>query len=126
MTTPLWCLFIACVIPYVLAPVAAYFKNKQFGSLDNRNPRVQTAALEGAGARAAAAQSNAWEALAVFGAAVFINHVTGGDPDTSATLSMVWVAGRIVHPFAYIADIALLRSAAFLVAFASAIALFFV
>ncbi len=126
VTTPFWCLFIGCVIPFVLAPVAAVYKSKQFGSIDARNPRVQTAALEGAGARAAAAQSNAWEALAVFGAAVLVNHVGNGDPETSATLAMIWVAARVVHAAAYIADLAPVRSGVFLVGLGCAFALFFV
>ena len=88
MTTPFWCLFIGCLIPYLLAPVAGYYKVQKFDSLDNKNPRAQTAALEGAGARASAAQSNAWEALAVFAAAVLVNHANGGDPGTSATLAL--------------------------------------
>ena len=126
MTTPFWCLFVGCLIPYVLAPVAAYFKAQQFESVDNNNPRAQTAALEGAGARAAASQSNAWEALIVFAVAVLVNHANGGDPGTSATLSMVWVAARILHPIAYIADLAPVRSGVFLVGLICAIALFFV
>ena len=126
MTTPFWCLFIACVIPNVLAPLGGYFKSKQFGSVDNKNPRAQSAALEGAGARAAAAQMNAWEALAIFTPAVVVNHLSGGDPGTSATLALVWVGARILHAIFYIADIDKARSVVFLVAFASAIALFFV
>ena len=126
MTTPFWCLFIACVIPNVLAPIGGYFKGKQFGSLDNKNPRAQAAALEGAGARAAAAQSNAWEALAIFAAAVLVNHANGGDPGTSAVLAMVWVGARILHAVFYLADIATARSGVFVVAFGCAIALFFV
>lgn len=126
MTTPFLCLFIGCMIPFVLAPVGAYYKKVQFGSLDNNNPRVQTAALEGAGARAAAAQSNAWEALALFTAAVLVNHLNGGDPGTSATLAMVWVGARVVHGPAYIFDVAPVRSGVWLVGMVCAISLFFV
>ena len=126
VTTPFWCLFIGCVIPFLLAPIASFYKSKQFESLDFKNPRVQTAALEGAGARAAAAQSNAWEALAVFGAAVLVNHVSNGDPGTSATLAMVWVAARVAHAGAYIAGLAPVRSGVFLVGLVCAFALFFV
>jgi uncharacterized MAPEG superfamily protein len=126
VTTPFWCLFIACLIPNFLAPVAARYKAQQFGTLDNNNPRAQTAALEGTGARAVAAQMNAWEALAIFTAAVTVNHLSGGDPGTSAILAMVWVGARILHAVFYVTDIAAARSAAFAVAFFSAIGLFFV
>ena len=126
MTTPFWCLFIGCLIPYLLAPVAGYYKVQKFDSLDNKNPRAQTAALEGAGARASAAQSNAWEALAVFAAAVLVNHANGGDPGTSATLALVWVAARILHGVFYITDIDKARSGVFVVALGCAVGLFFV
>ncbi len=43
MTTPFWCLFAAALIPYSLAPVSGYFRAKQFGSIDNKNPRQQQA-----------------------------------------------------------------------------------
>lgn len=126
MTTPFWCLFIACLIPYFLTPIGVRYKAQQFGTVDNKNPRAQAAALEGTGARATAAQMNAWEALAIFTAAVTVNHLSGGDPGTSAILAMVWVAARILHAVFYLADIALARSAMFAVALFSAIGLFFV
>jgi len=126
MTTPFLCLFIGCMIPWVLAPIAGYYKTQQFGSLDNKNPRAQTAALEGGGARAAGAQSNAWEALAVFTAAVLVNHANGGAPGTSATLAVVWVGARLLHAVFYITDIDKARTAAFLVGTVCSISLFFV
>jgi uncharacterized MAPEG superfamily protein len=126
VTTPLWCLFIGSLLPFLLAPAAANSRKAQFGSIDNNNPRVQTAALTGAGARASAAQSNAWEALALFTAAVVANHLNGGDPGTSGTLAMVWVGVRVVHGPAYIFDVAPLRSLVFVVGMICAISLFFV
>ena len=124
MTTPFWCLLVATFIPWVLAPIGGYFKAQQFDSLDNKNPRVQSANLEGAGARAVAAQENAWEALAVFSVAVFVNHLAGGDPGTAATASMIFVAARIVHAFAYISDLDKLRSGIFVVGVACVVTLF--
>ena len=124
MTTPFWCLFAACLIPYVLSGVGGYFRQRQFGSMDNKSPRLQIAKLEGIGARAAAAQSNAWEALPVFGAAVVVAHLAGADAGSSATAAMLFIAARIAHPIFYLADIAPGRSAAFLVAAGSCIWLF--
>jgi len=119
MTTPFWCLLVIAFIPYVLAPVGGFFKTRQFGTLDNKNPRLQSAQLEGPGARAQAAQENAWEALAVFGTVVVVNHLAGGDPGASATASLLYLVTRIVHPIAYIADIDKLRSGIFLVGIGS-------
>ena len=124
MTTPFWCLLAAVLIPYLLAGLGGYFKTKQFGSVDNHNPRAQAALLEGAGGRAAAAQLNAFEALGVFGAAVFAAHLAGADAGLSATASLLFLGARIIHPILYIADIALLRSLVFVVGLGSSLWLF--
>lgn len=124
MTIPFWCLLIVLIIPYVLAGVAGYFKTTQLGTLDNNNPRQQSAALTGAGARVFAAQQNAWEAMAVFTAAVLVAHFAGAEAQMSANLAMAFVAFRILHAVAYIADWATLRSLLFVGALASAIWLF--
>ena len=124
MTTPFWCLFIVAVIPYLLAGTAGYFKLKQLGELDNKHPRAQATQLEGAGARAYAAQMNSWEALAVFGAAVFVNHLKGGDPGTAALLAQGFVATRVLHPIFYIANMDKLRSGIFVVGFLLSFGLF--
>jgi uncharacterized MAPEG superfamily protein len=106
MTFPFWCLVACCFIPYVLAGATGHFKTKQFGTVDNNHPRAQTAALEGAGARANAAQENAWEALAVFADAVIVAHLAGADARFSAIAAGIFLATRILHPILYSADIA--------------------
>jgi len=124
MTAPFWCVLIAVFIPYVLAGIGGYFKQRQFGAIDNRHPRVQASALSGAGARAYAAQQNAWEALPVFGLAVVVAHVSGADPALSALASGLFIGARILHAVFYIADLAPLRSVVFLVGFGSCLWLF--
>lgn len=124
MTTPFWCLLIAISLPYVLTGVAAYFKGKQFGTIDNNLPRVQSAGLQGAGARAYAAQQNAWEALAVFGFAVVVAHLAGANPGTSALASVIFIGARILHAVFYIADLATFRSLSFAVATGCSVWLF--
>ena len=113
MTTPFWCLLIAILLPYVYAGLATYHKAKQFGSVDTHHPRAQAAQLTGTGARAYAAQQNAWEALPVFGFAVLVAHLAGADAAASASTSLIFVAARIVHGVAYVTNIAPLRSLAF-------------
>jgi uncharacterized MAPEG superfamily protein len=124
MTTPLWCLAAVAFLPYVVAWSGAYFKVKQFGTLDNKNPRRQSARLEGVGERLAAAQANAWEALPFFTAAVVTAHLAGAAPATAATLSEVFVLTRILHPIFYAADLDKLRSLAFLVGLGCVVGLF--
>lgn len=118
MTTPLWCLVLVAFLPYLLAFTGSYFKMQQFGKLDNKNPRQQAAQLEGIGARAAAAQANAWEALAVFTVAVVVLHLANPEAARSATaanLSLVFLAMRVAHPLFYLANIDIARSLTFMV-----------
>jgi uncharacterized MAPEG superfamily protein len=124
MTVPFWCLLIAIVLPYVLAGLAGYYRTRQFGRLDNKHPRIQAAALEGAGARAWAAQQNAWEALPVFASAVFVAHLAGADARQSATAAEVFVGARVLHAICYVTNLDIARSAIFFVGFGSCIWLF--
>ena len=114
MTTPLWCLAAVAFLPYVVAWSGAYFKVKQFGTLDNKNPRRQSARLEGVGERLAAAQANAWEALPFFTAAVVTAQLAGAAPGPAAWLSEGFLLTRLLHPIFYGADLDKLRSLAFL------------
>ena len=66
MSVLIICLFIGAILPIALSWVGGYFRMQQFGKVDNKNPRAQSAGLEDTGARAVAAQQNAWEALALF------------------------------------------------------------
>jgi uncharacterized MAPEG superfamily protein len=124
VTTPFWCLLVVILVPYVLAGTAGYFKAQQFGRLDNKNPRAQGAALQGAGARAWAAQQNAWEALAIFAPAVIVAHLAGADPGSSATAAALFVGARVLHAVFYLANLDVLRSLSFFVAFGSVLWLF--
>lgn len=124
MTTPLWCLVVVVFLPYVLAFTGSYFKLRQLGKVDNKNPRAQAAQLEGVGARAVAAQANAWEAVAVFTVAVAVLHLANPEAarsQTAANLALGFVAARIVHAAAYLANIDMLRSGVFLVAIVCAV-----
>ena len=113
MTTPLWCLLIIALLPYVLAGLGGYYRIKQFGAIDNNDPRLQSSRLEGVGARVWAAQQNAWEALGLFTATVVIAHLAGADADQSAIAALVFLITRIIHPILYIANLATLRSVVF-------------
>jgi uncharacterized MAPEG superfamily protein len=124
VTFPFWCLLVAALAPYVLAGLGGYFKYKQFGNVDNDHPRIQAAALEGAGARAVAAQQNAWEALALFTAAVVVAHLAGADPRLSSFASAIFLVTRVLHPIFYIANIATARSTVFMIGFGCCIWLF--
>lgn len=123
MTIPLWCLFIATFLPLVAAGAGSVARSKMPGGADNNNPRQQALQLEGFGARAYAAQANAWESLAVFTVAVFINHVAQGAASTSALLAVLFIAARLGHLGAYLGDKGGLRSGFFGIGFLCCIGL---
>ena len=103
---------IVALLPYVLAGVGGYFRRTNLGTVDNDNPRGQAALLEGAGARAYAAQANAWEALALFLVGLALVHFTG-KADQAGTASVIFVIARILHAVFYIRGVAMLRSLSF-------------
>ena len=117
MTTPLWCLVIVAFLPIPIAVFGALQRQKQFGTIDNKNFRSsQVPRLEGLVARCYAAPANAWEAVAMFTVAVLVNHLAGGDPQKSAWAAMAFLGARVLHAAFYIADLDKLRSAVFGVA----------
>lgn len=129
MTTALWCLLVLSLLPFLLSFAGAYFRTRQLGSLDNKNPRQQAARLEGAGARAYAAQANAWEALGFFTAVAAVLHLANPEAARSATaanLSLLFLATRIAHPLVYIANLDTLRSLVFLVGLVCGIGLLWI
>ena len=125
MNTVIASLLILCLLPIVCAWIAGYHRQKQLGSVDNREPRLQSAQLTGAGARAVGAQSNCWEALGVFSAAILAVFISGIDLAEVANLALVYTALRIVYIPLYIGNIDKLRSLAFLAGFSICIYMFY-
>ena len=126
MTIPLWCLMIATFLPFPWAFTCHAFRQRQFGNIDNNHPRLQMAQLTGIGARALAAQQNAWEALAMFTPAVLTAHVNGATAGQASLAAMLFIAARIVHGFLYLADLSSLRSLVWIVGLGSVIWLFII
>ena len=88
---------------------------ERLGAIDNKRPRQQNSPLQGAGARAVAAQNNAWEALIVFACAVFVAHLSGAPAD-SATAAIGFIIARILHGVFTVTKL-LLSSLAFIVGY---------
>jgi uncharacterized MAPEG superfamily protein len=114
MNTVIGSLLVLCILPIACSWVGGFYRQKQLGSVDNKEPRAQWQQLSGAGARAVAAQGNSWEALAVFSAAVLALFIGGVDLGSLSTLVMIFVALRIAYIPAYIGNIDKLRSVLFL------------
>lgn len=124
MTLPLWALIGAVLLPYIITGITAVYRTRQFGSVDNRHPRLQAAKLEGVGARAVGAQENAWEALTVFAPAVILAHIAGADPGKAALAAGIFLVARILHLIVYLNDMATVRTLCFVVGLASSLWLY--
>ena len=125
MTTPFWVLLVTVLVPYVLAGVGAAQRKAQLGTVDNHNWRAnQLPKLTGMGSRVYSAQANAWEAVGIFTAAVVVNHLAGGDERLSAIAALTFLGARVAHAGLYLADLATLRTVAFLVGWGSCLWLF--
>ena len=126
MNTIIGSLLILCILPLSCAWIAGYHRQKQLGSVDNKEPRVQALKLTGAGARAVAAQSNCWEALAVFSAAILAVTISGVEVQSIARLALVFVALRVIYIPLYIGNMDKLRSLVFLAGFGICMYLFYI
>jgi uncharacterized MAPEG superfamily protein len=125
MTFGYWCILFAYLIPYG-AVAYAKFTGNGFTPEDNRNPRSFLGNLEGARARANAAQQNAFEITPLFAAAVLVAHLTGGaSQGTINFLAFVFVVSRIIYTWLYIKDRASQRSKVWALGMLSIVFLFF-
>jgi uncharacterized MAPEG superfamily protein len=124
MSLPLWCLLITALLPFWLAFWGSSIRRREFGHLDNHHPRQQYAQMTGKGARLWAAQSNAWEALALFTAGIVAMQTSGGGGRLADIACVVFVLARIAHGLCYAMDLATLRSSLFVVSFLAVMSLF--
>lgn len=108
-------LLILSLFPYAFAWIAGYYRRKELGGIDNKHPRQQYAQLSGPGARAVAAQQNAWEALALYSAALLAISLADPAAEHLATAAVLVLICRILHGIFYLADLDKLRSLSFAV-----------
>lgn len=120
MTTALWALLIAALMPVVCAGISKAGATDRY---DNRNPRDWLSRREGYRARAYAAQQNSWEALILFTAGLAAAFMGGADPAAVATVAIIFTIARIAYLACYLADLATLRSLVWLVGFGSCLCL---
>jgi uncharacterized MAPEG superfamily protein len=120
VTTALWCVLIAGLLPYA-ATLSAKIGGEKF---DNANPRDWLGNQSGFRRRANAAQQNGFEAFPLFAAAVIVAQMQGAPQARIDLLALVFIAARIAYLGLYLADLATLRSLAWFVGIASAVAIF--
>ena len=120
MTVAYWCVLIAAVIPLIAIGIAKAGGERY----NNRHPRVWLDKQQGYRARAAAAQSNSFEAFPFFAAAVIIAHLTNAPQGRLDLLAIVFVVARIVYVVCYLADWHWARSFVWTIGFVACVAIF--
>jgi uncharacterized MAPEG superfamily protein len=120
MNTAIICILIAGILPIVSAGIAKAGRR----DYDNRDPRAWLGRLEGFRARANAAQANAWEAFPFFAAGVLVAHVMQVPASHIDTLAVAFIVLRVIYLGLYLANLALLRSVAWIAAWGVCIALY--
>jgi uncharacterized MAPEG superfamily protein len=118
MTIAYWCVLILIFFPATLGAMA------KSGGFDNAKPRESLAVATGWRKRADWAQQNALENFAPFAAAVIIGHQLGLAQGTLDKLALAFVALRVLHAVFYIANLATLRSIAFVGGLGCTVAIF--
>lgn len=122
MTTLIWCLFIAALLPFLAKGPVAYAMSK-LGGYNNNHPREQQSKLTGFGARALAAHQNAFESLIIFAPAVLLAIATHHTGENIALLAIVHVCARVLYNILYLMNIDKLRSLVWFVATFSSFAI---
>jgi len=115
MTTLIWCLFIATLLPLLAKAPVAFAMNK-LGGYNNNHPREQQGKLTGFGARALAAHQNAFESLIIFAPAVLLAITTQHTGENIVLLAIIHVCARVVYNLLYLMDIDKLRSLVWFIA----------
>jgi uncharacterized MAPEG superfamily protein len=119
MTTALWCVLVAGLLPY-----AATLTAKAGARFDNKSPREWLARQTGYRQRANAAQLNGFEAFPLFAAAVIVAQLTAAPQARVDLLAIVFVVARVAYLLLYLANQDVLRSIAWFIGLASAVAIF--
>lgn len=123
MTIELWCLALAGLFHVLSKAPLVRAQAACAGGYDNRQPRAQQASLTGRGERALAVHQNQIESFPLFAAGVLVATATGANSPWVGYLAVAYLLARVVYLFLYLGDIATLRSAVWLVGYASSLAL---
>jgi uncharacterized MAPEG superfamily protein len=113
-------------MPIILALSTIPLRAKQFGKPDINSPREQAAKFEGLGQRLTNAQSNAWEALGLYGASILAMIAADADFNKISSAAIVFMIARTLHAIFYALNLGALRFFSFLVAAGSVSMIFIV
>jgi uncharacterized MAPEG superfamily protein len=120
MTTALYCVLAAGLMPFLWTGVAK-FNGPRY---DNINVRLWQNKLEGLAQRAHAAHLNSFEAFPLFAAAVLVAQMNGADQARIDLLALGFIGLRLLYGALYLANLASLRSLAWIAALVCSIMIF--
>jgi uncharacterized MAPEG superfamily protein len=120
MTTALWCVLVAGILPYLATTVAKAGGERY----DNRDPRAWLDKQEGFRRRADNAQRNGFEAFPFFAVAVIVAQLVGAPQERVDALAVIFIAARAVYTICYVVDLHWARSLAWLVGWVCTVTLF--
>lgn len=121
MTIALWCVLVAGLLPYPFAMAA-----KWSSRFDNARPREYFTQTSGWRQRAHWVQLNSYESFPLFASAVLVAQLAAGANAHADALALVFVALRLVFGLCYLANLATLRSLAWLASMGCVVGLFIV
>lgn len=120
MTIAYWCVLVAALLPILFTGIAKYTGP----GFDNRTPREFQDRLDGMRRRAHWAHLNSFEAFPPFAAAVIIAHQLGAAQGRVDALAIAFIVARLAYGALYMADLATLRSLAWVVGLGCVVGLF--
>lgn len=120
MTTALWCVLAAGIMP-ILATSIAKAGGERY---NNRDPRAWLDRQQGFRKRADNAQRNSFEAFPFFAVAVLVAHWLQAPQDRIDALALIFIFARTGYIVAYVADWHWLRSVLWLIGWVATIMIF--
>ena len=121
MSTALWILLVTMLMPIICGGISKFGTGSD--RYDNANPRDWLARRTGYQARANSAQSNSWEALATYTAALAAAFIGGVSSESIALIATIFLVARIAYIGCYLANLATLRSLTWVVGFGCCVCL---
>ncbi len=110
MSTALWCLLIAGLMPIICAGISKWGAS----DFDNASPREWLARQEGHRKRANAAQANSWEDFALYSTDVLVALHNNVDAQKLDNLAVFFIVSRVLFIAFYLMNRSTLRSLAWL------------
>lgn len=129
LTVAYWTVLVVALLPIGCAGIAkwgAFGKPRRDGGYDNHDPRAWLSRQGGWRARANAAQANSFEMLPFYIGAVIIAHQHAPLQMRLDLLCFLFVVLRLMYILFYLADMATLRSTAWVLALVVNIAILFI